>query len=107
MALAGAPSSEHAEELLTIARRSAARMRRLIEDLLAYASVGAGSGAVEPVDLDAVLTDVLSDLAPSLSARGVTVERSEEHTSELQSLMRLPYAVFCLKKTTLREQTPQ
>src|SRR3546814_6495294 len=24
--------------------------------------------------------------------------RSEEHTSELQSLMRLPYAVFCLKK---------
>src|SRR3546814_5000612 len=25
--------------------------------------------------------------------------RSEEHTSELQSLMRLPYAVFCLKKT--------
>src|SRR3546814_4039445 len=24
--------------------------------------------------------------------------RSEEHTSELQSLMRIPYAVFCLKK---------
>src|SRR3546814_3843071 len=29
-----------------------------------------------------------------------TVERSEEHTSELQSLMRISYAVFCLKKTT-------
>src|SRR3546814_4712818 len=27
--------------------------------------------------------------------------RSEEHTSELQSLMRIPYAVFCLKKKTL------
>src|SRR3546814_9709412 len=27
--------------------------------------------------------------------------RSEEHTSELQSLMRISYAVFCLKKTTL------
>src|SRR3546814_1791771 len=26
--------------------------------------------------------------------------RSEEHTSELQSLMRISYAVFCLKKTT-------
>src|SRR3546814_4940061 len=26
------------------------------------------------------------------------VERSEEHTSELQSLMRISYAVFCLKK---------
>src|SRR3546814_6078530 len=27
-----------------------------------------------------------------------TMERSEEHTSELQSLMRISYAVFCLKK---------
>src|SRR3546814_3089164 len=27
-------------------------------------------------------------------------DRSEEHTSELQSLMRISYAVFCLKKTT-------
>src|SRR3546814_8162845 len=27
------------------------------------------------------------------------IERSEEHTSELQSLMRISYAVFCLKKT--------
>src|SRR3546814_6807448 len=31
--------------------------------------------------------------APGLAAR-----RSEEHTSELQSLMRISYAVFCLKK---------
>src|SRR3546814_4413820 len=30
----------------------------------------------------------------------VDVNRSEEHTSELQSLMRLSYAVFCLKKNT-------
>src|SRR3546814_4200355 len=29
---------------------------------------------------------------------GVGQERSEEHTSELQSLMRISYAVFCLKK---------
>src|SRR3546814_5368592 len=28
------------------------------------------------------------------------VHRSEEHTSELQSLMRISYAVFCLKKKT-------
>src|SRR3546814_6859071 len=28
------------------------------------------------------------------------VQRSEEHTSELQSLMRISYAVFCLKKKT-------
>src|SRR3546814_4186557 len=30
--------------------------------------------------------------------RGILVARSEEHTSELQSLMRISYAVFCLKK---------
>src|SRR3546814_10486471 len=29
---------------------------------------------------------------------GTPLDRSEEHTSELQSLMRLSYAVFCLKK---------
>src|SRR3546814_8567804 len=32
--------------------------------------------------------------------------RSEEHTSELQSLMRTPYAVFCLKKKTPTTYTP-
>src|SRR3546814_9208833 len=32
--------------------------------------------------------------------RVVDAERSEEHTSELQSLMRISYAVFCLKKKT-------
>src|SRR3546814_2833879 len=31
-------------------------------------------------------------------ARPIVAERSEEHTSELQSLMRSSYAVFCLKK---------
>src|SRR3546814_6144403 len=31
--------------------------------------------------------------------------RSEEHTSELQSLMRITYAVFCWKKTKLTQQT--
>src|SRR3546814_8583085 len=31
--------------------------------------------------------------------------RSEEHTSELQSLMRISYAVFCLKKKTNKKNT--
>src|SRR3546814_8393111 len=35
-------------------------------------------------------------IAPS----GAIAQRSEEHTSELQSLMRISYAVFCLKKKT-------
>src|SRR3546814_6837617 len=34
-----------------------------------------------------------------LAEKLVGGERSEEHTSELQSLMRISYAVFCLKKT--------
>src|SRR3546814_5190860 len=35
---------------------------------------------------------------PARVAPPVRVRRSEEHTSELQSLMRISYAVFCLKK---------
>src|SRR3546814_2301062 len=33
--------------------------------------------------------------------------RSEEHTSELQSLMRISYAVFCLKKKKITNTQPQ
>src|SRR3546814_1478063 len=43
----------------------------------------------------------------SLDANGVSrdaqVVRSEEHTSELQSLMRISYAVFCLKKKNKKQ----
>src|SRR3546814_4371312 len=38
------------------------------------------------------------------SAKKVVKKRSEEHTSELQSLMRISYAVFCLKKKILNRQ---
>src|SRR3546814_6922793 len=34
----------------------------------------------------------------------LTVDRSEEHTSELQSLMRISYAVFCLKKKNKKQK---
>src|SRR3546814_3210204 len=40
------------------------------------------------------------DQAPARSVIVVAGRRSEEHTSELQSLMRISYAVFCLKKKT-------
>src|SRR3546814_3719755 len=48
----------------------------------------------------------LSNVNPYLSPVGrVQIdERSEEHTSELQSLMRISYAVFCLKKKN-KQQT--
>src|SRR3546814_8926105 len=43
-----------------------------------------------------------AELAPTrdIRLRGGYNRRSEEHTSELQSLMRISYAVFCLKKKT-------
>src|SRR3546814_9764575 len=39
-------------------------------------------------------------------ASGFSTSRSEEHTSELQSLMRISYAVFCLQKKTQKAQVP-
>src|SRR3546814_3389948 len=45
-------------------------------------------------------------LAPA-PVTGRPQNRSEEHTSELQSLMRISYAVFCLKKKNTPVDTPQ
>src|SRR3546814_5196983 len=41
--------------------------------------------------------------APAHEAFELVTQRSEEHTSELQSLMRISYAVFCLKKKNTNE----
>src|SRR3546814_7683720 len=55
-----------------------------------------------------VLTKLARDPRPELANRLGSEEaaerflRSEEHTSELQSLMRLSYAVFCLKKKNIK-----
>src|SRR3546814_4703342 len=47
----------------------------------------------------AVAGQYARDVFPDRPPRPVSVgDRSEEHTSELQSLMRISYAVFCLKK---------
>src|SRR3546814_10238232 len=53
--------------------------------------------------IDRALGEGVAQLAGALEPLTTlrdTVERSEEHTSELQSLMRISYAVFCLKKQT-------
>src|SRR3546814_8107816 len=56
-------------------------------------------GVAPPAKLDTRLHD-------SAGARCVHAElRSEEHTSELQSLMRISYAVFCLKKNKQKKPT--
>src|SRR3546814_1850366 len=43
-------------------------------------------------------------MADSVDNLGDAFVRSEEHTSELQSLMRISYAVFCLKKKTTEKK---
>src|SRR3546814_10657134 len=41
--------------------------------------------------------DIAFEMETVVKERGKTIERSEEHTSEIQSLMRNQYAVFCMK----------
>src|SRR3546814_7016629 len=79
------------------ARRHAAAVPRHLHDVagrpqvdLRPGALGKGKGAIEAGAAD---RGVLDD--PAERPGGV---RSEEHTSELQSLMRISYAVFCLKK---------
>src|SRR3546814_6554768 len=59
--------------------------------------VALGKAAVEP----------LGDITLDTAARTLAFDRSEEHTSELQSLMRISYAVFCLKKKKYQQHTTQ
>src|SRR3546814_6051428 len=47
----------------------------------------------------------ISTRAPAGAPVIATLQRSEEHTSELQSLMRISYAVFCLKKKLQKDQS--
>src|SRR3546814_2330463 len=44
------------------------------------------------------------DLRLSVHEGRLVMDRSEEHTSELQSLMRISYAVFCLKKKKTKNE---
>src|SRR3546814_6591311 len=50
-------------------------------------------------NLPDIVDEVVSREIARLTGKG---RRSEEHTSELQSLMRISYAVFCLKKKTIK-----
>src|SRR3546814_3360645 len=54
-----------------------------------------------------VFFEVLLIASYGLILHGQGKERSEEHTSELQSLMRISYAVFCLKKKKQKSTSDQ
>src|SRR3546814_994439 len=62
-------------------------------DALGDGARGWSLSSIQWRDGDALVAEGLAGFGPDASLR-----RSEEHTSELQSLMRISYAVFCLKK---------
>src|SRR3546814_6615442 len=53
------------------------------------------------------LNEVVARSDCGIDLHSAAIHRSEEHTSELQSLMRISYAVFCLKKKTKKPNTHQ
>src|SRR3546814_8801032 len=53
-----------------------------------------------PIGADGTINDQ-GKAHGSVSSTNILLARSEEHTSELQSLMRISYAVFCFKKKTI------
>src|SRR3546814_18341566 len=57
-------------------------------------------GAIDRIPLNTRTTEAEFEIRVATTPAAVP-ERSEEHTSELQSLMRISYAVFCLKKKTM------
>src|SRR3546814_6115923 len=61
-------------------------------------------GFGERYDLPLPLALYLYGTAAVVALSFAVVGRSEEHTSELQSLMRISYAVFCLKKKKKKNQ---
>src|SRR3546814_6744709 len=67
-------------------------LRRILDGSIKRGLEDAEAGRVR--DADEVFDELRRKMAAPRPAR------SEEHTSELQSLMRISYAVFCLKKKT-------
>src|SRR3546814_7723308 len=75
-----------------------------------FASVGWKCKRLGPAQYQGgqVFTALGIEIDPAIRANfmagGIAGGRSEEHTSELQSLMRISYAVFCLKKKKERQK---
>src|SRR3546814_10251460 len=82
---------------------------RARQESLALGDAPPDIDALESLDtLGRIIKEALRLLAPVplVMRKTVTDTRSEEHTSELQSLMRISYAVFCLtKKKTTKQQS--
>src|SRR3546814_5732468 len=86
----GGVSAETVRQMLGLSDRGA--MRELMGLMLAADAPGALAALRRQYDYGVDPQSVLRAL------HRLWIDRSEEHTSELQSLMRISYAVFCLKK---------
>src|SRR3546814_4969380 len=77
----------------------------LLETLAGHPELGSHRYRDDPFVFTPMLWDAFLARLPNertTPAERAHADRSEEHTSELQSLMRISYAVFCLKKNTDR-----
>src|SRR3546814_8568745 len=91
------PSSTRTDTLLPYTTLFRSIDHRTIQDL--RVACGALHGAQSGHALQYLVVARLVAIGAGLSvACHGAIDRSEEHTSELQSLMRISYAVFCLKK---------
>src|SRR3546814_3427860 len=72
---------------------------RFDDDLSAVLPARFADACIARVAPDGLRTELLDVLAQRCRRISLACTRSEAHTSELQSLMRISYAVFCLKKT--------
>src|SRR3546814_8925436 len=72
---------------------------------LTQPAMSAALGRLRLMFDDPLLIRVGRGLELTRKAEALALPRSEEHTSELQSLMRISYAVFCLKKKNNKHNT--
>src|SRR3546814_8760622 len=90
------PRSTRTDTLFPYTTRFRSTDRELSRELCAAKFSGAQMRPQMPFGIGHVAAQFARDIGQSLFRH--TPYRSEEHTSELQSLMRISYAVFCLKK---------
>src|SRR3546814_4934745 len=76
-------------------------------ELVAHRLADIGVHIVRSDRAQAVGVLILEKLLPRQILQSAHQRRSEEHTSELQSLMRISYAVFCLKKKNKTKHKPK
>src|SRR3546814_9577170 len=90
---------------MTMARSLECRVPLLNHELVELAARVPAALRIDGRSLKSLMKRALDGILPPEILERRKRGRSEEHTSELQSLMRISYAVFCLKKKKTRKTT--